>query len=83
MYSLRVVYTLKEAALSQEVIRSAECDIRQFILTRSRIKLEEVELHELIHFHNSGLVTTSVAVVGGREHSHHITLVSPVVPIHD
>jgi hypothetical protein len=45
--------------------------------------LQEVELHELINFHNSCFVTTSVAVVGSGEDGDYVSFVSPVVAVHD
>lgn len=38
--------------------------------------------HELVNFHNGSFVSASVAVVGGGEHSHYVSLVRPVVTIH-
>lgn len=43
----------------------------------------QVEFHELVDGHNSSLVTASVAVVRRTEHSHDITVMSPVVTLHD
>ena len=37
----------------------------------------------LIDFHNSGLVAASEAIVGCREDSHDVALVTPVVSVHD
>lgn len=47
------------------------------------VELEETTFHEFVYLHYRGLITTSVAIVGSREDSHDITLVSPVVSIHD
>jgi hypothetical protein len=44
--------------------------------------LKEIELHILIYFHNSGFITTSVAVVRGRENCDDIAFVSPVIAVH-
>ena len=43
----------------------------------------QTTFHEFVYLHYRGLVTTSVAIVGSGEDSHDITLVSPVVSIHD
>jgi len=69
---------------SKEVIRRAQTRVWQhFLLARRWIELEEVVLHELVHLHDGGLVAASVAVVGCGENGHHVTLVRPVVPVHD
>lgn len=43
----------------------------------------QVILHELVDLHDGGFVAATVTVVGGGEDSDNVTLVSPVVPIHD
>ena len=43
----------------------------------------QIIFHEFINLHNGGLVTASVAVVGGGEDSDNVTLMSPVVAVHD
>jgi len=45
--------------------------------------LQEIELHELVHFHDGSLVTAAVAVVGSREDGDDVPFVGPVVPVHD
>jgi len=52
-------------------------------LTRSRVELKEVVLHELINLHDGGLITTAVAIVGCGEDSDDVALVRPVVSVHD
>ena len=37
----------------------------------------------VINFHYSSLITTSVAVIGSREHSHHRSIVLPLITLHD
>lgn len=36
----------------------------------------------IVHFHDGGLVTTSVAIVWGRENSHNRSIVLPLVTLH-
>ena len=43
----------------------------------------QIILHELVNLHYRGLVATSVAVVRSGEDCHDITLVCPVVSVHD
>ena len=43
----------------------------------------QVVFHELVDFHYRRLVSASVAIVGRREDSHDVALVSPVVSVHD
>lgn len=44
--------------------------------------MKERVLHEFIDLHNGGFVTTSVAIVGSREHGDDVAVVGPVVTIH-
>ena len=37
----------------------------------------------VVHFHDRGLVTASVAVVGSRKDGHDHAIVLPLVPFHD
>lgn len=69
-------------ASSQEVIRGAQRDVRDFTLTGSRVKLKEVVFHVFVDLHNGGLVSASVAVVGGGEHRDDVALMGPVVSVH-
>lgn len=39
-------------------------------------------IHRVINLHNGSLVTTPVAVVWGREHSHNLPVVLPLVALH-
>ena len=69
---------------SKEVIRRAQTRVWQhFLLARRWIELEEIILHEFVHFHDGCLVAASVAVVGCGENRHYVTLVRPVVAVHD
>ena len=43
----------------------------------------QVILHELINLHDCGLVAATVTVIGSGEDSDNVTLVCPVVSIHD
>ena len=43
----------------------------------------QIILHELVDFHYCCLVAASVAVVGCGENGHNVTLMRPVVPVHD
>ena len=49
----------------------------------SWVKLQERVLECVIQFHDGGLVTASVAVVGGGEDGDHVPVVGPVVSLHD
>lgn len=37
----------------------------------------------VINLHNSRLITTSVAIVGSRENSHHRSIVLPLITLHN
>jgi len=37
----------------------------------------------LINLHDGSLITTSIAIVGGREYRHHIPILAPVVAFHN
>lgn len=37
----------------------------------------------VVHLHNRGLITTSVAVVGRREYCNNLSIVLPLVTFHD
>lgn len=50
---------------SQEVVWRSSVDVSELVLLWSRVELEEGVLHELVDFHNGGLIAASVAVVGG------------------
>jgi len=47
------------------------------------VELKEGILHELVDFHDGCLVTASVAVVWCRKDCDDVTVVGPVVTIHD
>jgi len=68
---------------SEEVIGRAKADVWELSLAGSRVELEEIIFHELVDLHDGGLVTATVAVVGRRENCDNITLVRPVVSVHD
>ena len=38
--------------------------------------------HRIIHFHNGSLITTPVAIVGGRKDSNNTAIVLPLVSFH-
>lgn len=65
---------------SQEIVWSAPCDLG-FTLAGSRIELEERVVHLFIDFHDSGLVSTAIAIVRSAEDRDHILLVAPVVSL--
>lgn len=51
--------------------------------TRSGVENKEVVIHIFVHFHNTCLICASVAVVGCREYSHDMLIMTPVEAIHD
>jgi hypothetical protein len=51
-------------------------------LSRSRIKLQEWAIHELIYFHYCCFISTSIAIIWSREYCDDILLVTPIVSIH-
>ena len=78
-----VLTCLSVFACSEEVIGRAQANVRDLCLTRSRVELQEIILHELVDLHYGGLVSTSIAVVRRRENCHDVALVRPIVAIHD
>ena len=70
----------KEKKNLQEVVRSAARDVG-FASAGSRIKLEEGIFEMLIDFHDSCLVTASVAVVRSREDGNDILLMDPTITL--
>ena len=70
--------------LSKEVVWSAQASARyDFLLAGRWIELEERVFAMVVHLHNGGFVATSVAVVGCGENGHNVTVVRPIVAIHD
>ena len=77
---------------SQKVVRCSLTDV-WFSLSRCGVKLQakrfkadknlQCVFHEFIDFHDCGLVTTSITVVRGWEHSHDISFMGPVVSVHN
>jgi hypothetical protein len=61
--------------------------------SRRRIKLQATRITPFIHLqrilqvlvnlHDSSLVTTSIAVIRCTEDSHDVSLLTPIVPLHD
>ena len=47
------------------------------------VELQEGVFHELVNFHDGCLVTASIAVVWRRKDSDDVTVVGPVVAVHD
>lgn len=43
----------------------------------------QIILHKFVDLHNCSLITTSVAVIGSREDGHDVSLMCPVVAVHD
>ena len=68
---------------SEEVVRRAQADVRELLLARSWVELKEIILHELVDFHDGSLITAAVAVVRCGEDRDDVTLVCPVVAVHD
>lgn len=65
----------------QEVVRRTRL-LMEVWRAWSRVKLQKGIVETIIKFHNSGLVTTAVAVIRRAKDSDHIGLVAPVVPLH-
>lgn len=40
-------------------------------------------INVIVNLHNGGLIATSVAIVGGREDSHHSSIVLPLITLHN
>jgi len=66
----------------QKVVRSAARNHR-LACSWARVKLQESILQMLINLHDSCLVTTSVAVIWSRENGDNISILRPIVPLHD
>lgn len=66
----------------EEVVGGAARD-HWFSSSWTRIKLQEGVFQMLINLHDSSLVTTSVAVVGCREDGHDISILRPIVSLHN
>ena len=43
----------------------------------------QLAVHVFIDFHDSGFIAASVTVVGCRENSDHIPVMTPIVAVHD
>jgi hypothetical protein len=48
-----------------------------------RVKLQECVLEVIVQFHDSCLIAASVAVIRRRENCHHLTLMAPIITLHD
>ena len=68
--------------ISQEVVRGSSINVAKFVLLWSWIELEERVFHEFVHLHYGCFISASVAVIGRRKHSDHISVVGPVVAVH-
>jgi len=77
----RVVSVLS-LLLSQKVVGGAPGNMGLSAAGRG-IEDEEVVVHLLVDFHDSGLVAAPVAVVWRRKDRHDLLLVTPVVAVHD
>ena len=69
---------LKESL--EEIVGGASRDV-WFAPSGRRVELQERVLELVVQLHHRRLVAATVAVVGGREHGHHITVVAPVVTL--
>jgi hypothetical protein len=67
--------------LSQKVVGGAPSNMGLSAAGRG-IEDEEVVVHLLVDFHDSGLVAAPVAVVWRRKDGHDLLLVTPVVSVH-
>jgi len=76
------LYLLEGIQVSEEVVGSAQGDVRDFALSRRGVELQKVELHVFVDCHDCSLIATSVAVVRRTENCHHVAVVRPVIPIH-
>jgi len=47
------------------------------------IELQESVLEMLVNLHDGSLVTAAIAVVWRREDRYHVSILRPVVPVHD
>jgi hypothetical protein len=54
----------------------------RFSSSGSRVKCEEISVHILVYFHYSSFISTSVAVVWGREDCDNMLVVRPIVASH-
>ena len=43
----------------------------------------QIIFHELVNFHDSSFITTSVAVIWSREDCDYVSLVCPIVSVHN
>jgi len=66
---------------SEEVVWGLSGHMR-FSSPGSWVKLEEGVLQSVVKFHDSSLVSASVAVIWGGEDGDHVPVVRPVVPLH-
>ena len=65
----------------KEIVWCLTSDVR-LPASWGRIELQEGILEGVVQLHDSRLVSTSVAVVRGREDRHYVPVVGPVVPFH-
>jgi len=68
---------------SQEVIWSSSVDVSKLVLLWSWVELQEGVFHKLINFHDGCFVTASITIVRGGEDGDDVSVVRPVVSIHD
>ena len=68
---------------SQEIIWSSSIHITKIILIWCWVELQESVLHELINLHDCCFVTTSVTIVRSGENSDDISIMRPIISIHN
>lgn len=77
---ISTTFILRQFVL-QKVIWGSTGDMG-FASSRRRVELKERIFHMLIHFHNRRLVSTSIAVIGSTENSHHVFIMRPIISFH-
>jgi hypothetical protein len=50
--------------------------------SRRRVEDKVAVVHLFVHFHNTGFIAASVAIIWRRKDCDHLLLVGPVVPLH-
>jgi len=65
----------------QEVIGCTTCNV-WFSTTWGWVKLQKRIFKLIVKFHNGGLISTAIAVVGSRKDSDDVSIMTPVVPFH-
>ena len=67
---------------SEEIIRGSLRNVG-FLVSWRWVELEEGVFQVLVDLHDGRFVSASVAVVGRREDGHYVSLLAPVVAVHD